>query len=122
MRMQWGNKIRKDRNIDVISKYADYNQRERIKSLTPQTLKDIDIENLFAILDRTLTTVGQQLLYYKILFFENNLEKLKKSDENSTYFKEETAKRETVQIILYKLEKNGTSEIADLLNITKFRN
>ncbi len=117
IRLQWGRRIHKNRDLLLIEKYAIHNKAKHFHKLTFQTLKDIDIENLFSILDRTLTTIGQQFLYNKIIFPGNNLEKLKKSDENATYFKEETAKRESVQIILYKLEKIGTSGIADLLNI-----
>ncbi len=117
--LNWGRRINKSRDIALIEKYAIHNKPQHFHKLTRQTLKDIDIESLFALLDRTLTAIGQQLLYNKIIFPENSLEKLKKSDENSGYFKRETARRESVQIILYKLEKNGTSGISDLLNIQK---
>lgn len=117
IRLNWGRRINKRRDLLDVEEYATHNKKTHFHKITLQTLKDIDIENLFALLDRTLTTIGQQFLYNKILFPQNKLEQLKKSDENSNYFKKEIAKRESVQIILYKLEKNGTSRIAHLLNI-----
>ena len=117
IRLNWARRINKKRDLLDVEEYAIHNNNKHFHKLTLQTLKDIDIENLFALLDRTLTTIGQQFLYNKIIFPQKNLEHLKKSDENSNYFKMENAKREPVQIILYKLEKNGTSRIAHLLNI-----
>jgi len=117
IRLNWGRRIDKKRDIELIEKYAIHDDAPHFHKLTLQTLKDIDIENLFSLLDRTLTAIGQQILYNKIIFPTNSLDELKKSDENSGYFKNETTKRESVQIILYKLEKNGTSRIAGLLNI-----
>lgn len=121
IRLFWGRRINKIRDIELIEKYTIHNSTQHFHKLTLQTLKDIDIENLFALLDRTLTTIGQQLLYNKIIFPGNSLKELKKFDENSGYFKKESAKRESVQIILYKLERSGTAEIVDLLNIQKSR-
>ncbi|MEO8820323.1 MAG: hypothetical protein ABI267_00380 [Ginsengibacter sp.] len=117
VRLNWGRRIRKTRDLLLIEEYSNHNKTKHFHKLTLQTLKDIDIENLFSLLDRTLTIIGQQFLYNKIILPGNNLEQLKKSDENSNYFKNENAKRESVQIILYKLEKNGTSRVDYLLNI-----
>jgi DNA mismatch repair ATPase MutS len=119
IRLNWGRRINRKRDIELVEKYAIQNNAPHFHKLTHQTLKDIDIENLFALLDRTLTAIGQQLLYNKIIFPGNSLQELKKNDENSDYFKREPTKREAVQIILYKLEKNGTGGIADLLSIKK---
>lgn len=117
IRLSWGRRINKRRDLLDVEEYASHIKQTNFHKLTLQTLKDIDIENLFALLDRTLTTIGQQFLYKKIIFLNNNLQQLKKSNENSDYFKKENARRESVQIILYKLEKNGTSRIAHLINI-----
>jgi len=119
IRLNWGHGINKTRDIELVEKYVTHNKAQHFHKLTLQTLKDIDIENLFELLDRTLTTIGQQLLYNKIIFPGNSLDELKVSDKNSGYFKKETEKRESAQIILYKLEKNGTAEIIDLLNVKK---
>jgi DNA mismatch repair ATPase MutS len=113
----WGKEINKYRNFDLIEKYAVNNQSAHFHILSSQTLKDIDIESLFSILDRTLTGIGQQILYNKILFPTDNLAELNETENQSNYFKKEVAKRGDVQKILYKLEQNGTYSIVDIFKI-----
>ncbi len=109
--MNWGRKVNKKRDFELIEKYALNNKRKYFHKLTHQTLKDMDIENLFSVLDRTLTTIGRQYLYNKIIYQGNSLERLKQFDKSSDYFKKETHKREKVQVILYKLEKTAHPEL-----------
>ena len=116
IRRNWGRAIERYRNIDLIEKYPENKDEDHFHQLTSQTLKDIDIENLFSVLDRNLTTIGQQTLYHKIVFPTNDLKNLIEADKKSSYFISEVAKREAVQLILSRLENNGTTEIADLLN------
>lgn len=104
----------------MIKEYNNGDNSKFYHKLTSQTLKDIDIENLFPVLDRTLTTIGQQLLYEKILYPKNNLDELKADDKKSDYFKIEIQKREAVEIILFRLEMNGTSRIAQLFSSKDF--
>ena len=115
IRWSWGKPTGKYLNFDSIKEYATLDQTNHFHKLTSQTLKDIDIESLFTVLNRTMTTVGQQILYAKIIFPKINLEELKQDDKNSDYFKAEVRKRESVQLILYRLETNGTSRITKLL-------
>lgn len=115
IRRGWGKPTGKYLNFDSIKEYTALNQTNHFHQLTSQTLKDIDIESLFIVLDRTLTTIGQQFLYAKIIFPKNNLEELRQDDKHSDYFKTEVRKRESVQLILYRLETNGTSRITKLL-------
>lgn len=119
IRRDWGKATTKYMNFDIIKEYATIAGENHFHKLTSQTLKDIDIESLFTVLDRTLTTVGQQILYAKILFPKNNLEELKQDDKQSDYFKTEVQKRGSVQLILYRLETNGTSRIAKLFSLKK---
>lgn len=121
IRLNWGRRVNKKGDLELIEKYAIHNKAKHFHRLTLQTLKDIDIENLFSILDRTLTTVGQQLLYNKIIFPENSLKRLKQFDESSEYFKKETNKRETVQVILHKLEKKRYIRNCRSIKYPKFR-
>lgn len=120
IRRNWGKKTDRYRDFDTIKEYSNRNDSKHFHKLTSQTLKDIDIENLFPVLDRTLTTIGQQLLYEKILYPKNNLDELKAGDKKSDYFKIEIQKREAVEIILFRLENNGTSRIAQLFSSKDF--
>ena len=114
--LNWAKEIDKYRNFDDLEKYCTSNNIDPFHILSSQTLKDIDVENLFSILDRTSTTIGQQLLYNRIVFPTNNRNELKEFSSKSGYFIENFNKRESVQKILYRLEKNGTSEIIDTLD------
>ena len=116
IRMNWGRPMEKYRNFQSLEKYSKADDPEPFHTLTFQTLKDIDIENLFSLFDRTATTIGQQLLYNRITFPINNLQKLKERSSQSNYFIENVNKRESVQKILYKQEKNGTSGITQLFS------
>ena len=116
IRQTWARKKGKYRNFDRISEYAVYYKTIRLSHLSSQTLKDIDIQNLFSFLDRTTTGIGQQFLYKKILF-PADIEALKKADQETNYFIKNEDKREQVQKILYKLEAIGTYRIVHFFNV-----
>lgn len=118
--LNWAKEIDKYRNFDDLEKYAASKNEQLFHRLSSQTLKDIDIENLFTFLDRTTTKIGEQLLYNKVVFPTNNLNELKEFSAKSIYFIENANKREAVQKILLRLEKNGTSEITEVLQQKNF--
>lgn len=116
-RETWGKEIEKYSDSDRIVKYANKKLAGN-DPLTAQTLKDIDIESLFSFLDRTITSIGQQCLYKKLLFISTT-ENLKRFDLQTDFFVDNVDKREEVQEILYRLEMNGTYRIVDFFGSKK---
>lgn len=116
-RQQWGKIVEKYRDPDRIGTYANYNLSDNYP-LPSQTLKDIDMESLFTFLDRTITGIGEQCLYKKLVFISTS-EDLKKFDRQSDFFIDNVDKREEVQKILHWLETNGTYRIVDFFGTKK---
>ena len=112
----WGRSKEKRRNFDRISRYAAINQDAFFHRLTDQTLSDIDIEELFACIDRTETGIGQQYLFYKIVHPVNATEALKKDRRLAAHFSSDASLRKRTQYHLYRLEQNGTYFIVDLFD------
>ena len=111
-KQNWGKRIEKYRDPDRIAKYADFKHLSDHNSLPSQTLKDIDMESLFSFLDRTISSIGQQCLYKKLVSISTP-DNLKIFDRQSDYFTHNIKKREEVQKILFRLEANGSFRIAD---------
>lgn len=82
----WGKIKEKRRNFDLISRYAATGTGSAFYRLTDQTLSDIDVEDLFACIDRTETGIGQQVLFHTLLHPTNDIEALKVTHQLSDYF------------------------------------
>ncbi|ANH83347.1 hypothetical protein A8C56_22280 [Niabella ginsenosidivorans] len=86
IKASWGGPIEKRRNFDRISRYAAINNDTCFHRLTSQTLSDIDIEDLFACTDRTITGMGQQYLFHKMIHPTNTVDALKEAHVLTGYF------------------------------------
>jgi hypothetical protein len=115
----WGKAIDKNRNFYIIEKYIPFNNDLCSYKLTEQTLTDIDIENLFSYLDRTLTTIGQQYLFSKLTSPSLSISELKSRGIYADYFKNEIKVRVEAQTILQELEKKETYLIVDFFAVDK---
>ncbi len=113
VRSQWARINWKTRDFGLIGKYLPYYKGNAYHRLTDQTIKDIDVESLFYILDRTTTGIGQQYLYARIIHPENDLEALRTTDTITERLTKEKETQESASIILHKLEQGGTYWITD---------
>ncbi|MCZ8217251.1 MAG: DNA mismatch repair protein MutS, partial [Cyclobacteriaceae bacterium] len=104
-----------DFNFIKICKYADAT-KANFHRLTDQTIQDIDFNNLFIIVDRTTSKVGQQFLYKKLI--EPSNETANQIEELIELFNSDVALREQAQIELLKISSNDAYHIVSLLGET----
>jgi hypothetical protein len=97
----WGkpdNSFRDSKLIAIFLKSGD----EPAK-LSPGTADDLDLDNIFAYIDRTYSRPGQQYLYKKLHNPETSLKTLLELDEKATALAAGRAKQERIALELSKL-------------------
>lgn len=82
--------------------------------LDDQTFQDLNMEDVFCKVDRTHTTVGQQVLYSMLRTPLNDGNKLKERDKKIQYFQDNYNDRIKLEVELYKIGKNK-SDVFDFL-------
>lgn len=115
IRSSWGQQIQISRDLNYIKNYAEIVNDPVIFQLSEQTLADIDIENIFPVVDRTTSKVGQQFLYYKLLHPFTQTESLPEFKAQINFFSEAEVTREKIQIDLLALNKPEAYFIASFL-------
>jgi hypothetical protein len=107
LREGWGKEIRKKRDFSLIRMYFDYEIGKGQFYIDDRTWEDLNMDQVFCKLDRTLSSAGQHVLYdilRKPLFNENDLKKrgqiiARFQDNNNTQL------REDLQVLLSRLDK-----------------
>lgn len=114
LREQWGKVQDRKRDYKIIEKLFNHISGECKEKfyIDDQTWEDLNMSQVFAYLDRTLTTPGEQVLYNAVrtpLFEE---ESLKKRGEIIKLFEKDAGIREEVQIKLRNLgrQREGSTE------------
>ncbi len=73
LRSQWGKPITKFRNFDLISTYLEKKQNESNSNLVDsKTWADLNFDAIFTKLDRNITGIGEQYLYYLLHKYEDD--------------------------------------------------
>lgn len=113
VRENWGKSIKKKRNFKHIAEL--FNRDPEGFSLDEQTWEDLNMEDIYSLLDRTYTTPGEQALYSilrKPLLDNEGLDRRKKIIK---YFEENEEVREKIQLELLKLGRENKSGIVPLI-------
>ncbi|MFM8740180.1 MAG: hypothetical protein ACKOC0_08240, partial [Cytophagales bacterium] len=63
IRSNWGKPKKQSFDFDYIERFADVTSNNSYHRLTEQTKQDIDFNSVFMFVDRTTSSVGQQILY-----------------------------------------------------------
>ncbi|ANI87901.1 hypothetical protein A9P82_00320 [Arachidicoccus ginsenosidimutans] len=95
--------------------YSALNKDKCFQKLSPQTITDIDFQEVFSFIDRTTSCVGQQYLYDKFCKPTNDLVALQTLQKQVDFFKKEAEKRERAQLLLSILSNDSAYSIATLL-------
>lgn len=115
LRKQWGKSIERKRDFKLISVYYNYMQ-ENDKSLVDEaTWSDLNMDDLFTLMDRNTSSIGGQYLYYFFHKYETNPDILGKRYNSYQLFIKKQDIRESVQLILKNLESKNAFYLADLL-------
>ena len=66
LRAEWGRPTERTRELSEISHYHQVFAVDRESPLDVRTGEDLDLDAVFAVLDRTESDIGQQLLYHRL--------------------------------------------------------
>ena len=116
LRKQWGQAKNGEFNFNYISIYTDLNKENSFHQLSSQTKNDIDFDDLFCLVDRTNSNVGQQFLFDALSKPTNDTAALKLINEQAHLFTDNEQKRIQVQQLLASLGTKDAYFIATLLN------
>ncbi|MCF7885250.1 MAG: hypothetical protein K9M80_02040 [Candidatus Marinimicrobia bacterium] len=116
IREHWGKPIHKNRKFDLISLYHKLTKDNNPKKLVDETTwQDLNMDAIFAKIDRNISTVGSQYLYNLLHCYENDLKDLNKNSQQYNFFLKNKKSREKILKILYKLRHNNAHYIPTLI-------
>ncbi|AWZ49489.1 DNA mismatch repair protein MutS [Clostridiaceae bacterium 14S0207] len=113
---KWGKENKQKRNFKQISGlFSKLKKYEEIDFfIDDQTFEDLNMKDIFSKIDRTNTTVGQQVLYNILRTPLLDEEKLRLRDKYIEFFQNNPKEREKVELELFKIGKSN-SEVFDLI-------
>lgn len=117
LRAEWGKADTRKRSMDTARELFEKLKQKKETSfyIDDQTWDDLNMDDVFEVLDRTLSTPGEQQLYYMLrtpLFEKEPLEKRKAIIR---LFQEDEKMREFVRIKLWNMGRAPRQHIASLL-------
>ncbi|MFT3827736.1 MAG: hypothetical protein QM731_27705 [Chitinophagaceae bacterium] len=114
LRKRWGKPRNEYFDFDKITAYSNLQKDTPFHRLTPQTLADIDLHEVFTVIDHTTSRVGQQYLFNTLCTPSGNLKQLQQTDAQVQFFTDNIQLRETVQTELLSLHDSKAYNIAHL--------
>ncbi len=115
LKEQWSQAKNAEFNFNFISIFNEVNKEKNFHQLSAQTKSDIDFDDLFCLVDRTTSNVGQQYFYDTLSKPTNDVTALKELNEQVIFFTKNEKIREEVQQLLIALSNNNTYFISSLL-------
>ena len=103
LRAEWSRPSERTRDIQAISLYHRNFAEAHEHPLDERTAKDLDLDAVFANLDRTVSITGQQLLYHRLRTTPTS-ENLTAFETLMTRLAEDPAERERIQVSLSRLQ------------------
>lgn len=113
IRNNWGKEVKRKRNFDKISKYFNAitcNEKDEGKyfKIDDQTWNDLNMEEIYKLIDRTHSTPGEQVLYDILRKATLNKDELIQREKILQYFLSNNEEREKIEIAISSLEREGT--------------
>lgn len=109
LRSQWGNSVDKFRNFDLIATYLEKRTDEFNSQLVDsKTWVDLNFDSIFTKLDRNITGIGEQYLYYLLHKYENDENILAERIRLIKNLKSNHNLREEIQLKLLHLNGNNS--------------
>jgi DNA mismatch repair ATPase MutS len=114
IRRDYGNTMDKVRNYKIISKFFEMNKKGEY-TLDDETWHDLDMNNVYEKLDRTYSSLGEEVLYYMLRNPIMKEEELIRRDELIQKFKNKDKLREKLQCIFFNVSKNQLNTFLDMV-------
>jgi len=110
IRNNWAKPIDKFRNFDLISMFHKTisGQLNNAKLVDNKTWKDLNLDDVFTIMDRNSSSIGQQYLYHSLHNYEKDKNILNEKIKIIEYFKSNSQLRESFQLELARLDGTNT--------------
>lgn len=115
---KWGKTSNADRNFGLIGHYHNCINNKPDEYLSDEVAEDIDLERIFAFVDRTNSRLGQQYLYHQLRKIHPNLPLLHELDDLATKFKNNDDLRISMEVELIRLEHRNAYYIHELFTST----
>ncbi|MEI9955735.1 MAG: hypothetical protein WDM90_05355 [Ferruginibacter sp.] len=116
IRQNWAQPNINSANFDLIEHFSTLTTSCFFHQLTPQTIADIDLHNVFSFIDRTTSKPGQQFLFNKLIKPTDDIQGLENFNKQVNYFSENVAVRENTQLALTSLAHHDAYYIVNLLD------
>ncbi|NJD22085.1 MAG: hypothetical protein FIA82_05385 [Melioribacter sp.] len=104
----WGKFSESPYDLETSKFYNRFNNQREIKdfyALDDETWKDLDLNELFEVINRTVTPIGSQILYDLLRNPRTSSDELNKREKIITSFTENVPLRQNVQVTLLSLAK-----------------
>lgn len=114
----WGKpKARSIFDFSLIEKYFrnTLHKEKAFHVISDKTVADLDLHELFKYIDRTVSKIGQQYLYFKLRTI-TSIKDLIRSDELSRYFIQNKSLRIRSQMLLSELSSHSAYDLENLLH------
>lgn len=112
----WGANYSKKRNLGITRRYFDKLSEEYPeKVIDDQTWEDLNMNEIYTIIDRNLTTAGEQVLYDILRNPLYEEEPLLARDNIIKLFQEEKELRESIQLVLHSAGRLKEDDLNSLL-------
>lgn len=116
LRNQWGKPIDKFRNFDLISLFhKNVTLKNSNDIVDEKTWSDLNFDDIFSIIDRNTSAIGQQYLYHILHKYEADQEILNHRIKVAEYFKTNSITRERIQLNLKNLDETNSYFVAPLI-------
>jgi len=109
---KWGKPYYNDQNFNLVRLYL--NSDGDPGKITGTTANDLDLDNVFAYIDRTNSKPGQQYLYKKLHDPELDIDLLKQLDKDVTSLGKDRNKQEIIELELSKLNTQNAYYLPEL--------
>lgn len=116
LKRSWGKEQKKQRDFSLISDlYEIRKDQEEAFFVDDRTWQDLDMDYIYAQLDRTQTNPGEQYLYYMLRKPEMEGNELKRRNEVIEAIGTNKDLREALQMILHRMGNEGGAGLASFL-------
>lgn len=114
LKQQWSKPIERKRDFELISRFhINKVKGNSYQTISAQVRNDLNFEEVFKVVDRTSSRIGQQFLYHKLNRIENDDQKLKQFDKLVSFFQDNEDIRCETQLKLQQHSNKNASYICD---------
>ena len=115
IRDNWSKPIDRFRNLDLISLFHENVKNNDENLVDENTWIDLNFDDIFALVDRSNSPIGQQYLYHILHKYESDPDLLNNRLQLAEQLKKDSELREKLQLELIKIDETNTYFIAPII-------